>query len=200
MRFIAGRLKGRKILSVPERFPVKPISSRMRQSLFDILRPMVPGSYFLDLFAGCGTVGMEAVSRGAQKAVFVEKDPRVVRYIERNVENLGLGEVCKVLRGDVLKSLSWVKYRGGIEQFDVIFLGPPYYDREGPKDDKGHREMLSFVNPTLENIVAAGILQPKGWVVAQHLFREKVEAPKALKRFRLEKYGDTHISFFHVRT
>ncbi|MEE8425578.1 MAG: RsmD family RNA methyltransferase, partial [Elusimicrobiota bacterium] len=74
MHIIAGSARGRRILTTSKNMMVKPISGRMRQSLFDILRPIVTGSYFLDLFAGTGAVGLEAFSRGAAKVAFVEKD------------------------------------------------------------------------------------------------------------------------------
>ncbi|MDE2292548.1 MAG: RsmD family RNA methyltransferase, partial [Elusimicrobia bacterium] len=86
MRIIAGTARGRRLFATKTDMMVRPISARIRQSLFDILRPMVTGSYFLDLFAGTGAVGLEALSRGAQRAVFIEADKRCIQVIERNLE------------------------------------------------------------------------------------------------------------------
>ena len=89
MRIIAGTARGRRIFSVPKTMPVKPISSRIRQSVFDMLRPRIPAAIFLDLFSGTGAVGLEALSRGAMKVVFVEREPVCLKNINRNLDHLG---------------------------------------------------------------------------------------------------------------
>ena len=166
---------------------MRPISSRIRQSLFDIIRPRIMGSRFLDLFAGTGTVGLEALSRGASLVFFVDMDPRCVKVIERNVERAGLKDRAKVHRANALAPLTWVAYRAGIEQFDLIFLGPPYVDEQ--------KRPLRYSQPMLGNIAAANLLAPGGWIVSQHFKKEPLTAPAGYEIFRNARYGDTTLSF-----
>lgn len=188
MRIIAGTARGRRIFSVPKTMMVKPISGRMRQSLFDILRPKVTACHFLDLFAGTGAVGLEALSRGAERVCFVERDPRCLKVIARNLEHLGFADRGAPLRGNVLESLEWVPFRAGVERFDVVFMGPPYRDEEN--------RPLAYSGTVLANVAAAGLLAPEGWAVVQHHKKEAVPVPKGLKPFRDARYGDTVMTFF----
>lgn len=187
MRIIAGSRKGRVLFSVPrKKTSVKPISSRIRQSVFDMLRPWITGSIFLDLYAGTGASGLEALSRGAQKAVFVEMDRFCVKVIERNVAHLGFGEQAVVVRGNVLSGLEWLKYHSH-EGFDIVFMGPPYRDEEDLP--------LHYTSKTLELAAAGNILSPGGFIVAQHHKKEPVAAPPGYELYRQAKYGDTLVSF-----
>lgn len=188
LRFIAGSARGRRILSVPSDSGVRPISARIRQSLFDILRPRLPSSRFLDLYAGTGTVGLEALSRGAERVVFVERDKRVVEVIERNIERFGWAAKGQVFRADIAASLSWVPFRSGVKEFDLVFMGPPYVDPE--------KKALFLVTPTLANVVACNLVTPTGWVVAQHHQKEEPKAPAGWEQFRRERYGDSRVSLF----
>ena len=187
MRIIAGSARGRKILSVPKTMPVRPISGRIRQSLFDILRPRLPASRFLDLFAGTGAVGLEALSRGAEAVVFVERDPRCVKVIERNLEQVGWTAKGKVFRANAVGPLSWVCHRSHVEAFDIVFMGPPYKDEE--------KRPLALCTPVLSNLAQSGILSPEGWVVAQRHAKEVVVVPPGLTLFRQCRYGDTRVDF-----
>lgn len=173
---------------MPKTMPVRPISARIRQSLFDIIRPKITGSRFLDLFAGTGAVGLEALSRGAGRAVFVDADPRCVKVIEKNLERSGWAAKGKAFRGDLRSPLSWVAYRAGPDRFDLIFLGPPYKDAE--------KRPLQMTTGVLERILAAGLLEPDGWVIAQHHKKESPKTPPGLELFRTSRYGDTLLSFF----
>lgn len=187
MRIIAGTHRGRKIFSVPKYKHIKPISSRIRQSLFDILRPCVPGSIFLDLFAGIGTVGLEALSRGAQKVVFVEIDGMCIRAIEKNLQNLQLKERAVVLKSDVFGGVEWLIHHSNYEGYDIIFLGPPYRDEKNIP--------YEWTSKILELIAESNILAKNGLVVAQHHTKEKVCIPDKLTLIRQTKYGDTYLSF-----
>ncbi len=183
-------MRGRFIASVPKTKNVKPISSRIRQSVFDILRPYLPGAVFLDLYGGVGTVGLEALSRGAASVVFVEKAGLCVKIIEKNVESLGFKEQAKVLRADVLSGLKWLEHYANYEGYDIIFLSPPYRDEENLP--------LSYTSKTLALIAEGGIMGPKCLIVAQHHKREKIEIPPGLEGTRQEKYGDTLVDFVRV--
>jgi len=187
MRIIAGSLRGRRIFSVPKDMNVKPISARIRQSVFDILRPFVPGSTMLDLYAGVGTVGLEALSRGSARVVFVEQAGLCVKSIEKNLVNLGVADKARVLKADVLGGLKWLEHHADYKGYDVIFLSPPYRD--------GENLPLSYTSKTLELIAAGGIMGPGCIVVAQHHRNEKIEVPPGLSAFRREKYGDTLVDF-----
>lgn len=187
MRIIAGSMRGRLIASVPKSRNVKPISSRIRQSVFDILRPYLPGCVFLDLYGGVGTVGLEALSRGAASVVFVEKAGLCVKVIEKNVEALGFRERAKVLKADVLGGLKWLEHYSGYQGYDIIFLSPPYRDDENLP--------LSYTSKTLELIAEGGIMAPDCLIAAQHHKREQISLPPGLEVFRREKYGDTFVDF-----
>ncbi len=190
MRILAGSMRGRRILSVPKAKNVKPISARIRQSVFDIIRPYVTGSVFLDLYAGVGTVGLEALSRGAGSVVFVEKAGLCIKIIEKNIESLGFREKSKVLKADVLGGLKWLEHFADYKGYDVVFLSPPYRDTENLP--------LSYTSRTLALAAEGGIAGPECLFIAQHHKNEKVDIPPGLKRVRQEKYGDTLVDFFRI--
>jgi 16S rRNA (guanine(966)-N(2))-methyltransferase RsmD len=186
IRIIAGSRKNRRVFSLPMSHPVKPISARMRKSVFDIIRPYITGSIFLDLYAGVGTVGLEALSRGAQKAVFVDYDPRCIKVIDKNIKNLGFVDNSVLLKADILKGLIWLKYYSP-EGFDIIYIGSPYRDEDN--------NPLMYSSKTIEMAYSEGLLSEYGFIISQHHNKEKIELPAGLKIYRTEKYGDTIIDF-----
>ena len=190
MRIIAGTARGRRIFSVSKNLPVKPISDRIKQSLFDILRPRITGAIMLDLFAGTGNVSLEALSRGAMKTVMVDREPACIKNIHRNLAHLGFEDRAKVLRGDVLKPLDWVMPYSDNEGYDIIFMGPPYRDIIN--------KMLSFSEPALKNVAEARLLAPNGIVVLQTHKTEEFAVPDSLEIYRVEKYGDTLVHFMRA--
>lgn len=121
---IAGAAKGRRLVA-PRGLTTRPAPDRLRVSIFGTLGDQVAEAEVLDLFAGSGTLGIEAFSRGARSCVFVERDPAAVRAIERNLETTGFGERALVVRGDVDAFL-----RGATQTFDLVFCDPPYADVE----------------------------------------------------------------------
>lgn len=190
MRIIAGTHRGRKIFSVPKEKFVKPISARIRQSFFDIVRPYITGATMLDLYAGVGTVGLEALSRGASKVVFVEKEGLCVKTIEKNIASLGFTEKAKVLKADVLSGLKWLEHFSDYKGYDLIFMGPPYRTEENLP--------LSYSAETLRLVVEGGIATPTGLIVVQHHKKEDVPTPAGLEHVRREKYGDTDVDFYRL--
>jgi 16S rRNA (guanine966-N2)-methyltransferase len=168
---------------------VRPISARIRQSLFDILRPRLPSARFLDLYAGTGTVGLEALSRGAESVVFVEKDKKVLAVIEKNILRMGWQGRGKAFHANVLAPLTWIPYRSGVSVFDLIFMGPPYVDKD--------KNELSLCTPTLANVASANLLSPTGWIISQHHQNEEPKAPSGYAIFRCERYGDSRMTFLH---
>lgn len=190
MRIIAGTARGRRIFSVSKNLPVKPISDRIKQSLFDILRPRIPGAKWLDLFAGTGNVSLEALSRGALKAVMVDKEPACIKNMHRNLEHLGFTARATVLRGDILKPLGWLLAYSDNDGYDIIFMGPPYRDI--------NNKMLALSGPALQNVAQANLLAPKGVLVIQTHKTEEFAIPLGLEVFRTEKYGDTLVRFLRA--
>ncbi|HVC08454.1 MAG TPA: 16S rRNA (guanine(966)-N(2))-methyltransferase RsmD [Elusimicrobiota bacterium] len=191
MRVIAGAVRGRH-LSAPSHPGLRPISARIKKSLFDILKDVIPGSRFLDLFAGSGAVGLEALSRGAEFAFFVEKNKICRDAIAANLEKSGLAGRAKVWPGNALEDLSWIPFRAGVAAFDVVFLGPPYKDEE--------KKPLAYSSPALAQVARAGLLSPRGIAVCQHHIKEEVFAPEEFALIRKEKYGDTLLDFLRSKS
>lgn len=188
IRIIAGSRKNRRVFSLPFTHHVKPISVRMRKSLFDIIRPYITASHFLDLYAGIGLVGLEALSRGAGKVVFVDNDAQCIKTINRNLKHLEFEDKAVVVKSDVLKGLSFLKIYSP-DGYDIIFMGPPYRDQEN--------NPLYMTEKTLNIIVRDRLISEYGIVICQHHIKEVFNPPSEfLIRYRTEKYGDTLIDFF----
>jgi 16S rRNA (guanine(966)-N(2))-methyltransferase RsmD len=124
MRVIAGSARGTRLLGPPSGAGARPITDRAKEALFSILGPSLAGARFLDLFSGTGAVGIEALSRGAAEAVFVERHPAMVRTLRRNLEKTGLAGRARIARADVFEYL-----RREPEGFDVVYVAPPQYRR-----------------------------------------------------------------------
>ena len=172
MRVIAGAHKGRR-LAAPPGAATRPTSDRVREALFSILGPRVAGARVLDLFAGSGALGIEALSRGAAAATFVDSEAAAVRAVRANLSGIEGGEV---VRRDARAFLRSARENG--RQYDLVFLDPPYR----------HAQALGR---TLGEAVAA-VLAPDGLVVSESDRR----APLDLAPFTLEderRYGDTLI-------
>lgn len=187
MRIIAGTARGRRIFSVSKNLPVKPISDRIKQSVFDILRPRLTGALWLDLFAGTGNVSMEALSRGAVRVVSVDREPACIKNIYRNLAHLGFEDRARVIKADILKPLDFLLSYSDNEGYDIIFMGPPYRDI--------NNKMLSFSQPALANVAQANLLAPTGVIVLQTHKTEQFAVPENLEIYRVEKYGDTLVHF-----
>lgn len=125
MRVIAGSARSLKLVT-PEGMDTRPTTDRIKETLFNMLQMSVPGCSFLDLFSGSGGIGIEALSRGAVKAVFVENDRNAILCIEDNLNHTKFTDVAKVLKQDAFVALQALEYK---EKFDIIFMDPPY-DRE----------------------------------------------------------------------
>jgi len=119
---ISGKAKGRKLKLVPGE-GTRPIMDRVKESLFNILVAEVPGSAWLDLFAGTGSIGIEALSRGAREVVFVDNSRLAIKTIHENLAHTGLADGARVVRADAFEYLD----RGPSRRFDVVFIAPPQY-------------------------------------------------------------------------
>lgn len=184
MRIIAGSAKKR-VLKVPSGWQGRPTADRVKESLFGILGELVVESVFLDLFAGTGNVGIEALSRGAVRAVFVEKDPRAAGAIAGNLKMSGLDSGSGIIVRDVYRALEELAGKEGSPGggFDIVFLDPPYG--------------MGFEVPVIKKVLELNLLSTGGLIVAES--GKRVELPPAIMAVTLkrqERYGDTLISFY----
>ncbi len=193
MRIIAGSLR-RRVLEAPAGLATRPTSDRLRETLFNVLAPRIEGALFLDLYAGSGAVGLEALSRGAELAVFVERAPAALKVLRGNLNRLGLSEGFRVEAGGVAGYLKRLRARGE-RGFDVVFLDPPYEAREE------YATVLGTLGGEAGGGTAAGILAEGAVVVAEHRRKEGLgERYGSLERTRLLEQGDAALSFYEAAT
>lgn len=179
MRVIAGVAKGRQ-LRVPKRKGARPTSEYLREALFDILGSSVHGVHFLDLYAGSGAVGIEALSRGAAEVVFLEQDSACVQVLKTNVKMTGL-QKWRLVAGDVLRTLPRL-LRHGVH-FDIIFLDPPYG--------------TDLAMRTLEVLASGDLLRLSGVVIVEHFAKDPLpQRIGMLWRVREKAHGQTVLSFY----
>lgn len=180
MRVVAGQLRGRRLLSARGR-DTRPTMDRARAGLFDWLGPRVTGARVLDLFAGSGALGIEALSRGAREGVFVERARTALRALRRNLDELGLSNEARVLASDVARALPALGHDP--TGFDLVFADPPY--------GSDWLERLA-IDANLLNL-----LSPAGLFIAE---RSKREAPvKTVPQLKLRHsrcYGETAFDWY----
>ena len=180
MRVIAGEWKGQR-LSTPAGRTIRPTADQVRTALMDTLAPWLPAARFLDLFAGAGGVGIEALSRGAAEAVFVEIDPIALTPLKENLSRLGAGGRGRVLRREVAQAIE--AFRQSNERFGLIFLDPPYGS--------------ALAAETLKRLGDGALLGADGVVIAQHLTKEPLpERFGSLVRWKSRRFGETTLTFF----
>lgn len=180
MRIIAGTAKGR-ALSAPKGLATRPTSDRVRGSIFNVLGQGCEGEVVLDLFSGTGALALEALSRGAARAVLVDEGREAARSCRKNAEALGFGDRVEVLELPAKRALAMLGRRG--ERFTLVFLDPPYAQ--------------AAVEGVLEALVEAQVLAPGARVVAEHGKREAVaEQVGPLRRAFQRTFGDTQVSIY----
>jgi 16S rRNA (guanine966-N2)-methyltransferase len=179
MRVITGIAKGRRLESV-KGLRTRPTADRVKESLFSILGDRVSNAPFLDLFAGSGAIGIEALSRGAPKAVFVDNAKAAVQVIRRNLQRVGLASFAEIYNIDVKRAIAILAKRE--LEFGCIFMDPPYAQGK--------------VVETLIAVGKSGLIGTDTLIVAEHCRSESVpEKIDILRRVRVQTYGDTEISF-----
>jgi len=179
MRIISGTSRGRKLVT-PRDQSLRPTSDRVKESIFNILQDEVHGKVVLDLFAGTGNLGIEALSRGAKRAIFVEKGRQALRLIQRNLSQIGLEERSEIIPKDVSRAIGILRHKG--ECFDLILMDPPY--------EKG------LIQSTLMKLNSNPIYHKDSILVIEHNRREPL--PRVLGGWNLirqRRMGDTMISF-----
>jgi 16S rRNA (guanine966-N2)-methyltransferase len=182
VRVIGGLAKGRRLATL-RTLALRPTPDRVREALFNILGARIDGAAVLDLFAGSGAIGLEALSRGARAAVFVESHEPACRLIENNLQRCGLYEPAVVWCREVLNAIPALKVQRRI--FDVIFLDPPY--------------QTSLLEDSLHQLSDGRLLSAGGHVIAEHFFKRVLpEQFGRLHHSRLGRFGDVALSFYRV--
>jgi len=179
MRIISGRLRGRKLHTFSGS-QIRPTSDRMREAIFNILSKRLQDAVVLDLFAGTGALGIEALSRGAHSVLFVDKDSRSIQLIKKNIETCDILEETRIVRWNIVDSLNCLNASRSF--FTLVFMDPPY--------NRG------MIQPTLNHLHDSGILQPSACIVIEHSGHEIL--PRDMTPFQLEdqrKYGKNLVSF-----
>ncbi|MGA7524986.1 MAG: 16S rRNA (guanine(966)-N(2))-methyltransferase RsmD [Acidobacteriaceae bacterium] len=185
MRVIAGQHRSR-ILNAPKGLDTRPTSDRLRETLFNVLAPKIESAIFLDLYAGSGAVGIEALSRGAREAIFVEQAEPALRAIRANLASLGIRGGYALEASSVAAALRRLVEVG--RQADLVFLDPPWreVDEYGAALDRLGGE-------------CAALLSPGAAVIAEHEKRRDLQSHYgALVRYRVLKQGDAALSFYSL--
>ena len=195
MRVIAGTFRGRRLTAPKGNRLVRPTADRVKESVFSILREQVFDANFLDLCAGTGNIGIEALSRGAKHVTFLDRDPRCIAIIERNLDVCGLTTESHtryyLLCRDILKGITYLHKRE--VAFDVIYFDPPYGVGLGDSSQHG----IELYTASLILLAETALLEISGTLLVEHA--KQVDLPDAvgnLNRDRQARYGDTVVSFY----
>jgi len=180
MRIIAGEARGT-VLQTPDGEDTRPTLGRVKENFFNAINFDVIGAKVLDLFAGSGQLGLEALSRGAREAVFVDSSAECVEIIRKNAQKAKLYDKCNILKYDYSEYLTGLKKRGDFEKFDVVFLDPPY----GP--DK------KLINDCVNRLLNHGFISESGLIICETGGGEPLDADKNLSG-RVYRYGKVYIT------
>ena len=181
IRVVSGFLKGRKIPTL-QGHGIRPTSLRAREALFSILGPLIPGACVADVFAGSGSIGIEALSRGAAKAAFVERNPEAGRLLEHTLTQFKLGAQSRVFIQDVTLAIQ-NSLLVGWQPFDVLYVDPPY--------------RYEHAHDLLTQMEHANLVASTGQIIYEHF--SKHTPPSSIGRWthtRTAKYGDTALTFY----
>jgi len=184
MRIIAGLAKGRKLLAPVGYETTRPTLDRVKESMFSIIQNRVCASRVLDVFAGTGSLGLEAASRGAKKCILVDKSPETYGFLVKNIENLKFSQICSSLNMDSYQALK--KLGAQKEVFDIIFIDPPY--------------LMNMIPKAVEIIEDLNLLEKDGIIVTK--IDSKEELYKGTENISLSdyrKYGNTTICFYKFK-
>ncbi len=183
MRVVSGVCKGRPLKAVPG-MSTRPTTDKVKEAIFNIVGPYFEGGVGLDLFGGSGGLGIEALSRGLDKVIFVDKDQKAIQTIRSNVEACKFTDNVEIYRNDAERALKAILKRD--LRFDLIFLDPPY--------KKQH------INELISKIENNHLLNEDGYIIAEH--SDEVDLPSSigvLKKVKFENYGVTSVSVFQSR-
>ena len=181
MRVITGTAKGKR-LKTPDGLQTRPTSDRVKEAIFSAVQFEVEQARFLDLFAGSGQMGIEALSRGAASAVFVDAGKEACRLVQENIKLTGFEKVSRVIQSDYMSYLERCR-----EQFDMIFLDPPYFE--------------VFLENSLKKISEIDILSDCGIIICERPADKQLDAEiLGLRRCKDYRYGNTWVTIFRKET
>lgn len=180
MRIISGKAKGRKLLS-PEGMETRPTLDRVKQSMFNIIQTKLVGAVTLDVFAGTGSLGLEAASRGAKECILIDKSNVTYPILKQNIENLAFTDTCKSYNMDSYEVLN--KLGKENKCFDIIFIDPPY--------------MKDMIPPCVDIITKEHLLQSDGIIVTKIDTKEIIyKGNQDILLYDYRKYGNTTVCFY----
>lgn len=181
MRIIAGRARGRKLLP-PDTMETRPTLDRVKESMFSIIQNHIPESVVIDVFAGTGSLGLEAASRGAKEVYLVDKSNTTFPILKKNIENLKFGDFCFPLNSDSYEALKLLSKKGKV--FDIIFIDPPYC-----------KEMI----PKAIEIISENSLLKKGGIIVTKIdsIEEIYQGYKEIQLLKSKKYGNTTVCIYN---
>lgn len=189
MKIIGGEFKGKKLKSV-KKAKIRPTSARVKTSIFDILKDEIEGKKILDLYAGTGALGIEALSRGADFVTFVDSSHKSIEIIKKNLEELKFKDKTKTFKLDSLRFLRKESLENqrcvGIKRYDIIFCDPPY--------------QKEIVTKVLDLTSETDLLEKNGIFILEHHKKEILQEKKNLVLIKEKRVGDTVVSFFLKRS
>ena len=179
VRVISGSARGLK-LNTPGDDRVRPTTDRVKESMFNIVQDWVYDSQVLDLFAGSGALGIEALSRGASQAVFCDNSLDSIKIIKSNIEKARVADRSQIVSGDFKRSLRDMEAKN--QSFDMIFVDPPYYE--------------GLFEEVLDTIRSCKILKKDGIVIVEHDAKKPIGQVEGLEVYKEKKYGITMLTFY----
>ncbi|WP_026263994.1 16S rRNA (guanine(966)-N(2))-methyltransferase RsmD [Paenibacillus terrigena] len=183
MRVISGSARGRSLKAVPG-MGTRPTTDKVKEAIFSMIGPYFDGEYVLDLFAGTGGLGIEALSRGAERAIFVDMDPKSIEVIKQNLKTVKLESQAEVYRNDAMRAIKALEKRA--KGFDLIFLDPPY--------------KVTNVDEMMLDLAQRGLVQEDATVMvehdASHTYPEQVGD---FRQLRLANYGETTVTIYRYK-
>lgn len=183
MRIIGGELRGKKLATL-RGMAIRPTADRTREAIFNIIAAKVDGANVLDLFAGTGALGIEALSRGAARAVFIDNAAESIKTIEKNTTACRMQDRARVIRWDIIRNLNCLG-PGASPAFDIVFMDPPYNS--------------NAVAPTLRHLAHSNALAPGATVIVEHAPSEAItDLPNGLSHVDQRKYGKTLVSLLSI--
>jgi 16S rRNA (guanine966-N2)-methyltransferase len=172
MRITGGQKKGKRV-KVSKR-GIRPTKGVVREAIFNIISSRIHNAKVLDIFAGSGALGLEAISRGAQNCVFIEKNPKILL---KNIDNFSVDDKTRVIMNDYQKGLRKIKGK----RFDIIFIDPPYHK--------------NYIEKTIHLIARYRLLNSRGLIIAEHYVKEEFSLPDSLSILKEKQYGETIVKF-----
>lgn len=183
MRIITGKYKGRKLNTLPGK-STRPMTDRMKESVFNIIGPYFNGETVLDLFGGSGALSLESISRGASHAVVVEKSDLACKIISSNISLLGVNEQVTLLRMDYRDGIRYVKSKG--QQFDLIFLDPPY--------------RMHIIDELIGDLFENNLLKDNSYIISH--YEKNTHVPfenDQISIIRNYNHGNSELCIYHVK-